>query len=146
MLNLKSNYIFVSTIKNKTMKTKITKEELKGFVNAVLASHPNIDWTNVNPTFRTELLGGYQVRVDFEWNIGIDHADDSYIIDTTYIFLEMKENRFAKEFENLFEIVEKISEVEFNAEFVKSESKSKFDDDEYIELARWEDDRHLGDF
>lgn len=123
------------------MKTKITKEELKGFVNAVLASHPNIDWENVNPTFTTELLGGYQVRVNFEWNIGFERAKETDVIDTTYIFLEMKEERFAKEFENLLEIVEQISEVMYNEDM-----NNKFDEEEYNELARWEDDRHLGDF
>ncbi len=123
------------------MKTKITKDELKGFVNAVLASHPNIDWENVNPTFTIELLGGYQARVTFEWNIGFERADDSDVIDTTYIFLEMKEERFAKEFENLFEIVEQISDVKYNEDM-----NNKFDQEEYNELSRWEDERHLGDF
>ena len=102
---------------------KISNDYAKGFIDAVLASNPNINWNEVLPKFTIEKLGDTQFKVFFEFKTAYDYLQDRHLVDTDYCIIDLKENRLSKEFDNLDEVVERISEVRFNDSYSFAEAK-----------------------
>lgn len=115
------------------MKT-ITNDYAKGFIDAVLASNPNIDWENVDPKFTIEKLSDTQFKILFEFKTAYDYLQDRHLVDNDYCIIDLKENRLSKEFDSLDEVITRISEVRFDDSYSFAEAKmedfeNSFDND-----------------